>query len=76
MFKIKGGISIKYLSVYILGSSLENYTSNNTTKHKTTRAQQDTTRDNTGTIRDNTTQHECNTRRHEYDTRQHEYKTT
>ena len=37
-----------------VGSSLENYTSNNTTEHKTTRIQHDTTRDNTSTRRDNT----------------------
>ena len=41
------------------GSSLENYTSNNTRQH-------DTTQDNT-----NTTQH--NTRQQKYKTKQHEY---
>ena len=35
-------------------SSLENYTSNNTTKHETTRVQHKTTRYNTSTTRDST----------------------
>ena len=61
------------------GSSLENYTSNDTIQH-------DKTRDNTRqhkykktqhkTTRDNTRQQKCNTRQHKYDTGQHEYKTT
>ena len=47
------------------GSSLENYTSNNTTQHETTRVQQDTTRDNTSATRHSTTRHECKTIQYE-----------
>ena len=39
---------------YICGSSLENYSSNNTRQHDTTRDNTSTTRDNTGTIQHNT----------------------
>ena len=42
-------------------SSLENYTSNNTTQQETTRVQHDTTRDNTSTIRGNTSTTRHNT---------------
>ena len=48
------------------GSSLENYTSNNTSQHDTKRGI---------TSQNNTTRIEYNTKQHEYDTRQHEYNT-
>ena len=51
--------------VYLKRSSLENYTSNNTTQH-------DTARDNTSTTQHNTRQHEYNATQHEYNTTQHE----
>ena len=51
-----------------LGSSLENYMSNNTSQYNTA-IQHDTS-----TTRHNTTRHEQNTRQHEYNTTLHEYK--
>ena len=51
-------INIIHAFLYIRRSSLENYTSNNTRQHDTTRVQHDT-------IRDNTTQHEYNTTQYE-----------
>ena len=53
-------------------SSLENYTSNNTSQHDTTRVQHDITRDNTSnnTSQHNTSKTRDNTRQHEYDTTQ------
>ena len=52
--------------MFFLISSLENYTSNNTTQHETTR-------DNTSTTWHNTRQHEYNTKQYECNTRQQEY---
>ena len=49
----------------LIGSSLENYTSNNTRQH-------DTTQDNTSTTRHNTRQHKYNTRQQETTRLQHE----
>ena len=54
--------------------SLENYTSNNTRQHETTRVQHEKTRHNTSTTRSNTRQHEYNTTKHVYNTTQHEFK--
>ena len=59
-----------------IGSSLENYTSDNTRQHDTTRVKHDTIRDNTSTTRQNTSTTRHNTRQHEYNTTQHEYNTT
>ena len=51
------------------GSSLENYTSNNTPQHQATRH-------NTRQHKYNATQHKCNKRQYEYNTTQHECNTT
>ena len=57
-------------------SSLENYTSNNTTQHETTRVQHDTTQDTMRKHEYNTTQHETTRAQHKTTRAQYEYKTT
>ena len=61
----------------------ENYMSNNTRQHDTTKDNMSTARDSTRQHKcqtrqyeGNTTQHECKTRQHEYNTRQYEYRIT
>ena len=57
------------------GSSLENYTSNNTRQQDTTRRNTSATRHNTSKTGDNTSKTtRAQTTQHEYNTTQHEYK--
>ena len=65
------GLKAKTFS-YLIGSSLENYTSNNTRQHDTTRVQHNATRDNTRQHKYNMTQQEYNTTQHETTRVQHE----
>ena len=54
---------MKQIFFELIGSGLENYTSNNTTQHETTQVQHKATGDNTIATRDNTSTTRDNTLR-------------
>ena len=85
IFSFKKNLERVYL-IMNRRSGLENYTSNSTRQHNTTRVQHETTRHNMSATRGNmaqqeTTRHKTsktrdNTRQHECNTTQHEHNTT